>query len=500
MQNFPDMRGFDRYIVRQSDLFTGITSPVTSVTMPGTQLPAQSTYIAIKNSNNDAIKVVNELLSAGKAVTMVTDNTESNKVGDFIVAYEDLNRIASKYYLEVSAAGDQKPTGKVLKPYMIGALGEVAYVLKNLGFNVTDELSSADVLVNTFDSQEYVDAGKPYIAFGYLGLDNAKDWIPSFSYEGPEWDRREGLFLAELTPNQPITAGYQEEEYLYTVSGAYITSVPKSAKVVATFSKKDDFYKAGWWPERDAAKGKILAFTYKDLGKDITVFANDLTNNDHPQFQYRLLANSIYNIDSNPNSSDVKETPSETGSELEFTDLQAVEQWAGNEIRELAKLNIINGVNQKEFKPLKSVTRAEFLSMMVRAFDLANSKAHSSFTDVPSSSWYYPYISAAVESKLAEGVGEGKFEPNRDITREEMAQMAANALKLTTQVSLEDIPEALKKFEDRDRISPYAREAVALLTKGDVIQGLTEDSFVPKGTANRAQAAVIIHRMKQIKN
>ncbi|MBY8833922.1 hypothetical protein K7Z10_21020 [Bacillus licheniformis] len=45
----------------------------------------------------------------------------------------------------------------------------------------------------------------------------------------------------------------------------------------------------------DAAKGKIMAFTYKDHNKNLTVFANDLTNDDHPQHQYRLLANSIFN-------------------------------------------------------------------------------------------------------------------------------------------------------------------------------------------------------------
>lgn len=495
VQNFPDMRGFNRYVIRDKNVFKGLTSPVTSVTIPGTQLPNDSSFIAIKNSNNDTVKAVNELLLAGKTVTMLTENIESNKIGDFIVAYDDLYPLASKYYLDVNVFGNSKPNGKVLKPYTISAVGEVDYVLKNLGFNVTDEQSSADILVNTFESEKYVNAGKPYIAFGYLGLDNMKSLIPSFSYEGPEWDRREGLFLADIVPNQMITAGYNEQEYLYTVSGAYITSVPKNAKVLAKYSNKDDFYRAGWWPERDDAKGKILAFTYKDLGKNITVFANDLTNNDHPQFQYRLLANSIFNSDP-MDSNEVKETSSETESEREFIDLQAVEQWAGNEIRELAKLNIINGVNQKEFEPLKSVTRAEFLSMLVRAFDLSNSESQSSFTDVPSSSWYYPYISAAVESKLAEGVGEGKFEPNRAITREEMAQMAANAMKLTGQVSLDVSDAVLEKFNDKETISPYAREAVALLTKEEVIQGLTLSTFSPKNTANRAQAAVIIYRIK----
>ena len=60
--------------------------------------------------------------------------------------------------------------------------------------------------------------------------------------------------------------------------------------MLAVIADEDHFFKAGWWPGHDAAKGKIMAFTYKDNNKNLTVFANDLTNDDHPQHQYRLLA------------------------------------------------------------------------------------------------------------------------------------------------------------------------------------------------------------------
>ncbi|WP_336783200.1 S-layer homology domain-containing protein [Paenibacillus illinoisensis] len=137
--------------------------------------------------------------------------------------------------------------------------------------------------------------------------------------------------------------------------------------------------------------------------------------------------------------------------------------------------------------------------MLVRAFDLANPHAQSSFKDVPSSSWSYPYISAATELKLVKGMGDGRFEPNRAITREEMAQMAANVMKHNSHTASGNPDEILSNFTDHNTISTFAREAIAWLTHENIIKGLTASTFGAKEMANRAQAAVIIHRMMPFK-
>ncbi|MCK9911759.1 hypothetical protein MXD81_21570, partial [Microbacteriaceae bacterium K1510] len=74
-----------------------------------------------------------------------------------------------------------------------------------------------------------------------------------------------------------------------------MTSVPSGSTVVAKASDAPDFFIAGWWPGHDAVKGQTIGFTYhKDLTY-VTAFSNELTNKAHPQAQYRLLANAIYN-------------------------------------------------------------------------------------------------------------------------------------------------------------------------------------------------------------
>ncbi|OMF78974.1 M14 family metallopeptidase [Paenibacillus peoriae] len=295
VQDFPVLRGFECDAIREAGVFAGKTSPVTSVSIPATQMPNHSAYVLIRNTNNDAIKTVNELLKSGKAVTMLSKSGTGYEAGDFAVAYDDLHPLASKYDLDVTAFGNNRPVGKVLKPSTVAALGEPAYVLKNLGFKVTDDQQHADVLVNTFDSDKLVEKGKPYIAYGNMGMVNVKNWIPQFAFAGPTWERYEGVFLANIKQDHVITAPYDNEEYFYTVTGSYITKLPKAAKVLATISNKENFFKAGWWPGHDAARGKIMAFTYKENKKNITVFSNDLTNGAHSQQQFRLLANSIFN-------------------------------------------------------------------------------------------------------------------------------------------------------------------------------------------------------------
>lgn len=176
-----------------------------------------------------------------------------------------------------------------------------------------------------------------------------------------------------------------------------------------------------------------------------------------------------------------------------FRDVNRV-GWAKAAIEELAALGIVKGVGQDSFQPLKSVTRAEFLAMLVRAFQLTG-EADLEFTDVKPADWHYEIIASAVDAGLAQGIGGGKFEPNRPITRQEMALMSANALTLFTELKAEDEDGALARFKDSSSIAKYARGAVALLAEKGVIQGTGNDRFTPKGMANRAQAAVMIYNL-----
>ncbi|WP_150275977.1 S-layer homology domain-containing protein [Paenibacillus tepidiphilus] len=536
VQNFANMRGFDRYISRTAAAFAGKTTQVSSITVPTTNLnqyPFAQNYV-IRNSNNDAIKAVNELLANKKAVTLLENGGAGYEKGSFLVSRSNLRTVAAKYLLDLvpfSSTGDK--TGKLLKPANVAIGGAPSYILADLGFTVTSSPAAADVLVNS--GTDLIASGKPFIGYGRSMLSSIKklNILPGLNYSNPVnasggTAAHEGLFQADISQDSLITAPYEAKEYLYTVSAAYITAVPEGAEVLATYGTGDDFFKAGWWPNSDAAKGQVLALDYQTDNIHVTLFANDLLNKYHPQNQFRLLANAIYASAPAATEADgmdngvLEQEPSSPGTTVpaptatpapsatpaptetpatqptatpapaaSFTDLGNV-AWAAPAIQELTAKGIINGVGGKSFAPLKDVTRAEFITMIVRAFSLPLENASASFSDVSTASWAYSYVAAGVENGLVNGVGNGKFEPNRAITREEMAIIAANALTKFKGKAVTDADAALASFKDKASIASYGKDAVALLTQEGIVKGMTADTFAPKGIANRAQAAVII--------
>lgn len=178
-----------------------------------------------------------------------------------------------------------------------------------------------------------------------------------------------------------------------------------------------------------------------------------------------------------------------------FKDLGPVLSWAGAAIQELAAKGILKGLTEDAFGPKKTLTRAEFLTMLARAYGLPAVSGGTSFNDVPAGAWYSEAIASAVAAGIVQGTGTGKFEPNRAVTREEMAIMAANVWKLKAQPAAPDTASTLAGFADQAKIGGYAKDAVALLASAGIILGTGDGNFTPKGDANRAQAAVIVSRL-----
>ncbi|KKO54037.1 bifunctional 2',3'-cyclic-nucleotide 2'-phosphodiesterase/3'-nucleotidase [Paenibacillus sp. DMB20] len=200
---------------------------------------------------------------------------------------------------------------------------------------------------------------------------------------------------------------------------------------------------------------------------------------------------------SKPAVPNVPQTPAPTPV-VEFKDLGKA-AWAQSSIQSLAAQGIIKGIDRNNFAPTKPITRAEFVALLVRALKLSETAASAGkFTDVKAGAWYADAVSAAVKAGIVKGVGKGKFEPGRKITREEMAVMMANAMIAIGKLQPVSSSEPLQKFADKSQIAPYAKTSVAQLIQQGIISGVQADRFAPKGIANRAQAAVIIYRMLQL--
>lgn len=180
-------------------------------------------------------------------------------------------------------------------------------------------------------------------------------------------------------------------------------------------------------------------------------------------------------------------TPTPTG----FKDV-ASNHWAYSYVTELSQKGIISGYDDNTFRPNNSVTREEFVKMIVGASGLYKADAQCEFTDVPQNAWYYPYVASAYVNEIVSGVTDTEFGVGSNITRQDVAVIAARILKrFKDNVT---IPESTT-LTDIDTVSDYATDSVKLLNGMGIINGYDDGSFMPKNTLTRAEAATIICKL-----
>lgn len=113
----------------------------------------------------------------------------------------------------------------------------------------------------------------------------------------------------------------------------------------------------------------------------------------------------------------------------DFPDVDSSASYA-QAIDELTALNVINGYEDGTFQPDKLVTRAEFAKMIITALgssELAQAEAASGrdtqFTDVTGSHWAAGYVTAASSNAIVNGMGDGTFAPDSNITYAQAMKM-----------------------------------------------------------------------------
>jgi hypothetical protein len=166
------------------------------------------------------------------------------------------------------------------------------------------------------------------------------------------------------------------------------------------------------------------------------------------------------------------------------------EHWAKNEIEKIIALGYIEE-SQGNFRPDASITRGEFIALMVRVLGLDTHTNKTEFKDVSLDDGFAPSIAAAVEEGLIKGYGDGTFKPESFITREEIALILSKVLDL--QLSEEETLKTLRDFEDN--ISPWAKTNVAKVIKSGLLKGFPDGSFKGNNEVTRAQVTTILLRL-----
>lgn len=174
--------------------------------------------------------------------------------------------------------------------------------------------------------------------------------------------------------------------------------------------------------------------------------------------------------------------------------------WAFNYIAEMAERNVLSGYPDGKFYPNKNVTRAEFAKIMTAAagLDISNS-GYSSYEDVDYTDWCSPYIEAA-RYYLSGYVSNGKsyYMPNNNALREDIA-VALVKLKGYDTTGF-DLSLLQTMFSDWKSISTGAQPYVAVAVEQELISGYDDGTFKGQQGITRAEAATLLWRAYQYGN
>ena len=177
--------------------------------------------------------------------------------------------------------------------------------------------------------------------------------------------------------------------------------------------------------------------------------------------------------------------------------IDTAKHWAKDNIDFVVSRDLISGTSTTTFAPNTAITRADFLMALGRlsGADVSSYKT-SSFTDVKGTDTAMPYIEWAVKNKIVQGIGGGKFGPDEQISRQDMAVMMQNYATATgykLPVSRQSIT-----FADDAKISAYAKAAVKAIQQTGVVGGKGNNLFDPQGNATRAEASTILRRFVEL--
>jgi hypothetical protein len=175
-----------------------------------------------------------------------------------------------------------------------------------------------------------------------------------------------------------------------------------------------------------------------------------------------------------------------------FADVSAGD-WFYSAVEYAASRGLMEGASDTLFEPNAPATRGMFVSILgqIAGADIV-AYTENPFTDVKSGEYYEPYIRWARKRDIVSGTGDGRFDPESGVTREQMAVILANYVR-SAGISLNT--GAAVVFADDAQISPWARSAVDLLASAGILKGMEDGSFAPNRTATRAEIAAILSRL-----
>lgn len=176
---------------------------------------------------------------------------------------------------------------------------------------------------------------------------------------------------------------------------------------------------------------------------------------------------------------------------LMFSDLPEG-HWAKGFIDGLTSRELASGLPDGRFEPDRPMTRAELAAQLSRAFDLPIQRSAQSFQDVPADYWATDSINEAVTTGFMQGYPNNVFQPGLTVPRVQVIVAIATGLGLQPSQPADTL---LQPYEDAAAVPEWARDKLAAaLESGLVVSYPATNRLNPEASATRAEVAAMLYQ------
>lgn len=175
--------------------------------------------------------------------------------------------------------------------------------------------------------------------------------------------------------------------------------------------------------------------------------------------------------------------------------------WFYSAVGYVYERGLFSGMEEHAFSPGSAMNRAMLMTVLYRLAGTPEQELHdaqASFSDVPGSAWYAPYVRWGASQGITAGTGENIFSPELQITREQLAVLlysfASNYMGLTPEARAD-----LSGYVDLDSASDWAREALSWAVSQGIISSASADALVlnPKSSATRVEVSAMLRAFSE---
>ncbi|WP_312938690.1 S-layer homology domain-containing protein [Oscillibacter sp.] len=164
----------------------------------------------------------------------------------------------------------------------------------------------------------------------------------------------------------------------------------------------------------------------------------------------------------------------------------AAASWMEPYLEKLVSWGVMRGDSSGNLHPDRTLTRAEFVVLVNRAFGYDDVSAAVPFRDVKAADWYYDDINIGYTTGYFNGTSKTTAAPKNSVTREQAAVLLGRNLVLDNE------PGASIDFTDSGKLSNYSRGLIRSAVTEGILSGYGDGSFRPKQSITRGQMAVLL--------